>query len=407
MSSLCKGTQQGAWIVRLSPNETGDGRRPKINLGKCNKKQATTARVHIENLISARRLGTSAPMETTGWVSSLAGGLRKRLETLGLIEKRERDNVPSVADWTQRYIDSRHDTKSSTLSNLGMGRANLVEFFPDKLVDEITPADADAFAAWMRTEGKIETRDGKPVRVGYASATVGRRLKMARQFFKGAVKAGFIPSNPFADVKVDAMTNPERLHYVEIDDIAKVIDACPGWEWRLVWGLARYAGLRIPSDTENLTLESVNLEKNFIWIKSPKTEHLKSRGLRRVPIAIDLMPLLLDAIEHLPEGETHLLPTLCKRDNLRTHGHRIIRRAGLVPWEKVFQNCRASCETDWADKHGIRKACQWIGNNPQTMMAHYAIMKDSDFLADTGDFEVGATVGATDGARQQPQIVDR
>jgi integrase len=246
--------------------------------------------------------------------------------------------------------------------------------------------------------------DGEEHRTRYAPATVGRRLRRCKQFFTAARKAGLIPVDPFEDFTPDAMDNPERLVYVPYDYIGKVLEHCANWEWRLLWGLARYAGIRIPSDTEHLTLESVNLEKNFIWIKSPKTEHLSSRGLRRVPIARELMPLLLDAIENLPEGETHLLPILSKRDNLRTQAHRIIKRAGLTPWEKTFQNLRASCETDWMDWYGLRRACNWIGNSPDTAMRHYSIMRDDDFLADTGDFEcgeeTGAKTGAPTGARQ-------
>ncbi|MCP4376076.1 MAG: hypothetical protein GY794_07890, partial [bacterium] len=32
--------------------------------------------------------------------------------------------------------------------------------------------------------------------------------------------------------------------------------------------------------------------------------------------------------------------------NLRTQAHRIIKRAGLKPWPKVFQNCRSTRETE-------------------------------------------------------------
>ena len=291
-----------------------------------------------------------------------------------------------------------------------MAQANLEEFFGDTLIDAVSSQRAEDFLVWMRTEGKKVVVDGEEQRTAYAPATVGRRLKRSKQFFTAARKAGLIPVDPFEDFTPDAMDNPERLVYVPLDHIGQVLEHCSNWEWRLLWGLARYAGLRIPSDTEHLTLESVNLEKNFIWIKSPKTEHLASRGLRRVPIAGDLMPLLLDAIENLAEGETHLLPTLSKRDNLRTQAHRLIKRAGLTPWEKTFQNLRASCETDWMDRYGLRRAFKWIGNSPDTAMRHYSIMRDDDFLSDTGDFEcgeeAGATTGATTGARQGLPAID-
>ena len=42
--------------------------------------------------------------------------------------------------------------------------------------------------------------------------------------------------------------------------------------------------------------------------------------------------------------------------NLRSVMLKLIRRAGLVPWPKVFQNLRASCETDLRD-HTALELC--------------------------------------------------
>lgn len=36
--------------------------------------------------------------------------------------------------------------------------------------------------------------------------------------------------------------------------------------------------------------------------------------------------------------------------NLRTTLFKIIGRAGVKPWSRLFQNMRASCATDWVEE---------------------------------------------------------
>jgi site-specific recombinase XerD len=54
---------------------------------------------------------------------------------------------------------------------------------------EVTPADGDKFREYLATTARL------------SPATVGKRLQIARQFFRAAMRARAIPENPFADVK--------------------------------------------------------------------------------------------------------------------------------------------------------------------------------------------------------------
>lgn len=58
----------------------------------------------------------------------------------------------------------------------------------------------------------------------------------------------------------------------------------------------------------------------------------------------------------------------------------ILYRAGLIPWPKLFQDMRASCETDWLDSgmapHVVAK---WIGHSVDTQNRHYAQVDDHHF----------------------------
>src|SRR6266568_4699011 len=49
--------------------------------------------------------------------------------------------------------------------------------------------------------------------------------------------------------------------------------------------------------------------------------------------------------------------------NLRTQFERIIQRAGLLPWPRLFQNLRTSRETELAAKFTLHVVTAWIGNS--------------------------------------------
>ena len=77
--------------------------------------------------------------------------------------------------------------------------------------------------------------------------------------------------------------------------------------------------------------------------------------------------------------------------NLRTTFEKLIRRAGLTPWPKLFHNLRASCETDLMANHPIHVVTAWIGNTPKIAPGHYLQTLDADFeKALKGGAESGA-----------------
>ena len=68
-----------------------------------------------------------------------------------------------------------------------------------------------------------------------------------------------------------------------------------------------------------------------------------------------------------------------KNANLRTQLLRIVRRAGVVPWEKPFQNMRSSRETELVEEHPLHVVCAWIGNTPTIASQHYLQVTNEHF----------------------------
>jgi len=92
-------------------------------------------------------------------------------------------------------------------------------------------------------------------------------------------------------------------------------------------------------------------------------------------------PLLQDAFDHAKDGAVYCVEQYRDDEvNLRTQLTRIIKRACLEPWPKLFQNCRSTRETELFKKTGgnIKAVCQWIGNTPAVAMTHYAQVTEAD-----------------------------
>ena len=141
---------------------------------------------------------------------------------------------------------------------------------------------------------------------------------------------------------------PSRYsRYVTPEEIERVVAACPNDEWRLLFGLARYAGLRIPSESHLLTWGDVDFERGRLTVRSPKTERHKGHEQRVVPITPRLMELLQARFESCPEGEVRLL-TISGKGALIRPVRLIWARAGVEPWQRLWQTLRSSCEKEWA-----------------------------------------------------------
>jgi hypothetical protein len=65
--------------------------------------------------------------------------------------------------------------------------------------------------------------------------------------------------------------------------------------------------------------------------------------------------------------------------NLRTRFHKIIERAGLVPWERSFHNLRATRQTELEDRFPSHVVCAWLGNTEAVARKHYLQVRDEHF----------------------------
>ncbi len=383
------------------------GKQQTLRLGECPKSVAETARVAIGHLVIAKRHNSVPHPDATRWLVGVDDVLYARVVAHGLCQPREGAAVVTLANLLDRF-DAAGAVKPTTQYKYRQVadslRACLGAATP---LASITPAHADnwrksiaeAKANSPRTDDKAES--AKPL----ARATIAKRVVIAKSVFRKAVRWGLIASNPFADLRAGSQSNPDRAFYVTVETIRAILAVCPDDQWRAIVALSRFAGLRCPSEIVALRWGDVNWERGRLMVRSVKTEGHEGHAVRVVPIAPELRPILQDLFDRAEVGVEAVVPRL--RDgsvNLRTQFERIIAKASVKPWPRLFHNMRASCATDWVERFPAHVVAGWLGHSPLIAAQHYLQTRDAhfDLAAGVGAFGEAAANPATHTRQSAP-----
>ena len=345
----------------------GVGKRKSIRLGKMSKRQAETVKHHIEDLLAAKLSGSTPSDKTSHWLTGIEDPLRNKLADHGLAERRE---SARLGNFIAAYLEKRVGVvKASTLLVDRLAENSLVGFFgADQALRRITEGDAEDFRNHLLSKGMAE-------------ATVRKRCSIAGKMFRNAVRHGLIEKNPFEAVPTNSVAT-DKFSFVSEADAQKVLKELPDCQWKLLFALSRWGGLRVGSEVRRLTWDDINWEGERFTVHSPKTEHIQCRGTRTVPIFPELAKLLTERYTEAEEGDTLVLPMLVGKTDtaLRNTLQRAIKRAGLKPWPRPWHNMRATRQTELADRFAGHVVCDWMGNNEHTATKHYLRVREAHFF---------------------------
>lgn len=362
MASIANDPNGRRRILFMAPDES----RKTIRLGKCDRKSAEAIARHVEALLAAKIGGQPVPRETAVWLTGIGAALRDKLAAVRLVEVLQRLTVDEfITNW---LADKKAaGFKPTSLRAWGQTAASLKTQFGQRVLASMAHADGEAFRSTMQ---------GRSLR----ATTIHKRLGHARQMLEDAVRLGHLPANPWKHVRHRSGDPSERRAYVAIADIERVIEHCPSVLWKLLVALARFGGLRVPSEAFSLTWGDVDWERGRLSVPSPKTEHL-GKPHRVLPLFPLLRPHLEAAFEQAPEGSTYIFPDEWRERatgddgwagaNMRTTFAKIVRRAGVDPWPRLWHSLRASCESDLAQSFPLATVTKWLGNTPSVALRHY------------------------------------
>ncbi|MGQ9915702.1 MAG: tyrosine-type recombinase/integrase, partial [Thermogutta sp.] len=359
MASLINRPNGHRWIQFVD----GAGRRQTIRLGRVPKKTAETVFLRVEGLLANKLTGTPPNRDLALWLAKIEPELRNKLAAVGLCERRE---LITLGDFLAGYVDSRNDVGRGTKIVLRQAARHVMTVLgADTRLDAVTPENAARFKAWL-------------IDRGCSRSTVAKWCRYARHFFTVAVQRKLITENPFAHVRGGQVVgDPARRKFIPAEEVLRVLNAIPDAQWRAVIILARWGGLRIPSEAVALQWSDVNWERGTFIVRSPKTAHHKDGGIRVVPLFPEVRAVLDELWDTAKEGEPRVIPMLSEPSvNLRTQLARYCERAGVVPWIKPFQNMRASRATELADMFPSHVCAAWLGHTEKIADAFYRQVTD-------------------------------
>jgi integrase len=336
---------------------------------------------HVEAIVAALGGNYSVERETAAWLAKLKPTMYEKLAAVDLVPKRERTESKALGAFLDAYIAARSDVKGDTKIVYGHSRRCLITFFgADCKLDAITQGDADEWRRWL-ARPKSKGQRGREGGQALADNTVRRRCAIAKQFFRAAVRQKLLAENPFGDMKgISVRGNKSREFFITPDMADKIIDACPDAQWRLIFVLSRYGGLRCPSEHVRLRWTDIDWANSRMTVHSPKTEHHGGKATRVVPIFPEVRKYLDEVWQLAPKGSEFVIARYRDADqNLRTTFEKIIKLASLKPWPKLFQNLRATRETELAEQYPIQVVCEWIGNSQAVAKRHYLQVTESHF----------------------------
>lgn len=270
----------------------------------------------------------------------------------------------------------------STIEQRFYTARRLCEYFgSDTKIDAITEQDAETFDDAL----------GRSVNAGQmAAAHRSGIVKRTKTIFNYAVKLKIIAANPFVDVKAGKQTNRMRLFYITESETERILEACEymnnGDEWATVAALARFQGLRVPSEPRALKWEDVDfIGGKFIRTRDgdgiPALRITAQKTQRTHPVRImPLFPRTKEILERLRDEQERAgimdeCPFVLRKVRMVTNPgttfKKIVFRAGVNDYPKPLQNLRASAATDVRREYGTRAESDWIGHDAAIADEHY------------------------------------
>jgi len=350
----------GPWTIQIVAI---DGQRATIGLGRMRERDAYIVADKIEALRTARMTGKDPKPEIQDWLATLPALRLRALIRAGLTDAPQTGAaakmVPTLAEWFETFLRQKGaELKPRTVALYRLAYTSFSATVAGSTpIDQITPAAAPDWRASLAPRKLSE-------------ATIRGMARSLKALFNAAVDQEIIARNPVRKL-ASASIASERNKYVMPAEAAKVLDQLPSAQSKLIFALARFGGLRVPSETHILTWANVDFEAGRMLVHAPKTGRT-----RWVPVAPELAPILQDAYDAAPVGAERVVTV-----TTGVHGvlDAAITRAGIEPWDDQYQTLRRSRETEWLEKYPAHVVAAWMGHSVNVQQKHYAQVTDEHF----------------------------
>lgn len=332
----------------------------KLWLGPVTASGAKLICQHLDALKIAAETATPASADSVRWARSTSARIQNQLAKWGLIELGTSAALPrTVGAYADGYAlqFTANSTKKRWKNTVNKLKLQIPEH---SSLAAVTPGDAD--------------RISRAIREQFSPSHAGKLLGDFKQLFGAVVKDRLIAENPFEHVDTKGQHDKARETYVDVDTINKLLEHVDT-HFAAIITLARYAGLRVPSEPLALEINHVDLPAGKMSIWSPKT------GFRVCPIFPECRPYLEQLWNQAAQGQKHLF-TRARSSAATVWRHKLLaicQAASVKPWPKLWQNLRASARTDLESRFPAFVCNSWLGHSSRTAAKHYSRVTDSHF----------------------------
>jgi len=151
----------------------------------------------------------------------------------------------------------------------------------------------------------------------------------------------------------------------------------------------RFGGLWCPSEVLSLEWRHVDWERGRLTVPRPRPTATTARQVARSRSSRNCRRTGQKRLHLTEPGQTHVTggdhlakangPNGWKECNLRTTFDKLVKRAGLEPWPRLFHNLRLSRETELLEEFSVHVVALWMGHDAKVSLKHYAQMTEEHF----------------------------
>lgn len=337
------------------------GKLRKLWLGAITASGAKIVCNHLDALKVAAETATPCSVDSLRWARAAGPRIQNQLASWGLMELGSCTNLPrTLGDYADHY-----KLQVAGAASTQKRWANVVK----KLKDQLAPQTS--LSAVSRGDAE---RISKAIRAAHADSHAGKLLGDFKQLFQSAVNDRLIAENPFEMIDTSGKHDKSRECYVDKATIDALLEHSDSY-FRCLIVLARYGGMRVPSEPLSLEWNHVDLPAGKMQIKSPKT------GFRVCPIFPEVKSELEVMWELADEGAKNVFTRARSsaatvwRDKLLA----ICQAASIKPWPKLWQNLRASARTDLESRFPGFVCDAWLGHSSKIAAKHYSRVNEEHF----------------------------
>lgn len=354
---------------------------------------ATIFAARLNKLESIVDSGGELDSKTEKFLDSLSPKFYAKLCEAGWVESEEipqATNGKTCVDLAELYIAWKQDQEGISQEHIVKSCRSLDYFatiFPNTALDDLNLESGITLKEKLfKGEGYVRLDHprfgGSPPREKRVSSrspsTVDSILKHVLEAIDLALDEGYLERNPFKRLSRPGQHKAENER-VEAETVLRLIDATDNTDQKIILALARFCGIRTPSELTELRWGHIQFgDDPHVLIHSPKTGRYEGKDIRICPLLLRDVDRLLENWKPKGAGKSDFVIENAAWRKKKGSANdswlgKLLKREGVPRWNRLWQSLRESAESDMRSIPGVdpEQVSMWIGHDIATYRKHY------------------------------------